>query len=163
MKRISFWLLLLGISGVALVSSCKSDEVDPIDLLLRFYCDGAGIENIKLERKKGNEISIKAKNVLYKLDANGKFYKDFEFPNCEIAIIDTTIEITRINGTQQQFFARIINKDNNTVFGEITKWKSYPTQTPLINLRLTLKKNLFPLIDSLNFDRPPSFSNCVPL
>jgi hypothetical protein len=119
MKQIIFWLLLLGISGVALVSSCKSDEVDPIDMLLRFYCGGGDIESIKLERKKGKEISIKAKNVLYKLDANGEFYKDFEFPNCEIAIIDTTIEITSKNANQQQFYAIITNKDNNTVFGEI--------------------------------------------
>ncbi|MFN4146648.1 MAG: hypothetical protein ACK4GN_12550 [Runella sp.] len=168
MKRTNFWLLLLGTWSVAVICSCKNDNIEPIDFLLRYYCGGGFIENMKLERKEGNRISIKAKNVFYKrgISSNGgweEFYKNFEFPNCEIAIIDTVIQITNNNGNQQQFYARITNKDDNTVFGEITKWKSFQTQTPITYLRLTLKKGLFPFIDSLNFGRPPSLNNCVPL
>jgi|AntAceMinimDraft_5_1070358.scaffolds.fasta_scaffold111549_1 hypothetical protein len=168
MKRTNIWLLLLGIWSIAVICSCKSDEIDPIDNLLIYYCGGGDIENMKLEKKEGNKISIKAKNVFYKrgISSNGgweDYYKDFEFPNCEIAIIDTAIEITNNNINQQQFYAIITNKDNNTVFGEITKWNSYQTQIPETYLKLTLKKNLFPLIDSLNFGQPLSLNNCVPL
>lgn len=163
MKRTNIWLLLLGTWSLAVIYSCKSDEIDPIDYILRYYCGGGNIETMKLEKKEGNKISIKAKNVLYKLDAYGEYYKDFEFPNCEITIIDTVIQITSNNSNQQQYYALITNKDNNTVFGVITKWKSYQTQTPITYLSLTLKKDIFPLIDSLNFGQPPSLNNCVPL
>lgn len=168
MKRTYFWLLLFGIWNLAIINSCIRDEIDPIDNILRYYCDGGGIENIRLEKKEGNKISIKAKNVHYKrgISSNGgweDYYKDFEFPNCEIAIKDTLIQITGNNSNQQQFYAIIINKDNNTVFGEITKWKSYQTQIPETYLSLTLKKGIFPFIDSLNFGQPPSLRNCVSL
>jgi hypothetical protein len=145
MKRINFWLLLLGISGVALVSSCKSDEINPIDMLLGYYTDG-GTEDVYLEKKEGNKALVKIN--LYQQGAlpdgtYGYRFKVYPFPNCEIAIIDTTIKITSNNGNQNQFYAKIINKDNNTILGEITKWDSYQTAT---------KRSYFGLVTNNRFN-----------
>jgi len=159
MKRTNFWLLLLGIWSIAVIASCKSDEINPIDNLLGYYL-GGGVENIKLEKKEGKTISIKAKKVFYKrsIKPDGgweDYYKDYEFPNCEIMIIDTVIAISAINANQNQFYAKIINKDNNTVFGNITNWDSYQTATKR-NYYLLRLNNVFPFIDSLYFS--PSYS-----
>jgi hypothetical protein len=154
MKRTNFWLLLLGIGSIAVINSCKGDEIDPIENLLGYYF-GAVVENIKLEKKQGNSISIKATRVLYKrgISSNGgweDYYKDYEFPNCEIIIKDTVLAIASANANQTQFYAKIINKDNNTVFGDITKWDSYQTVNKQ-NYYLLRLNNIFPFMDSLYF------------
>lgn len=144
MKRTKFWLLLLGIGSVVVIYSCKSDKISPIKNILGYYTDG-GTEDVYLEIKKDNNVLVKVNLYQQGTLPDGTYgyrFKVYPFPNCEIVVLDTVI-VSAKNTNQNQFYAKIINHDNNTILGEITKWDSYQTAT---------KRSYFALVTNNSFN-----------
>jgi hypothetical protein len=114
-------LWLLGLCSVVMILSCKRNKVDPIDKLMGFYFDYTQTARMKLEKKTDNTIHLTVLNFVFRrqLNATGgysTYSKDFEFPKCKIIPLDTN-GLGDINTD----FAKIINMDNNTEMGRISK------------------------------------------
>ncbi len=135
MKPKYLWLLFHGLWSMALVVSCKSSEVNPIDNLVGLYQGDtypkdyvppyAYSSRITLKKETDGYIYMTAYEVRYKTVLTQEhgfedFYKDVIFPKCKIVMIDTTGLVGNPH------FAKIINTENNEELGRIRNWVANP-------------------------------------
>ncbi len=127
------WLLFHGLWSMALVVSCKSSEVNPIDNLIGLYQPDTypkdyippnAFSRITLKKATDDFVYLTFYNVRYKTILTQEhgyesFYKDVVFPKCKIVMIDTT----GVLGNPH--FAKIMNTESNTELGRIRNWVAY--------------------------------------
>jgi len=142
MKPKHLWLLFHGLWSIALVVSCKSSEVNPIDNLVGLYQGDTYPKGYIPNNFSDTRVTLSKvyDDVISVTIYNSKSIA-FAFPKCKIVMIDTV-------GNTNPPFAKIMNIENNREVGKMRHWVDYPNwvKTKYIQLRLE-----FSLDDSTHF------------